>query len=142
MDGTMSASGDLHRTPGGAVARPVRRQGTEPPIFERIYLTLLLSLIIAMPFLVHDQAEGRPLASLNPLKYLEHQSTAGNARKQLILALLYASCAVVLVLHGRLSRLRYLGLPLGGIMLWTIASSLWSVDPPLTMRRCAAIDGR
>lgn len=141
MDDAMAASGALYRTPDGVVATPVRRHKTAPPVFERIYLTLLLSLIIAMPFLVHDQTEGRPLASLNPLQYLEHQSTAGNAHKQVILAVLYASCAAVLIVRSRLGRLRYLGLPLGGIMLWTIASTVWSVDPTLTMRRCAAIDG-
>lgn len=142
VDDAMTATGILNVTPHDSVAEPVRRHSTAPPIFDRIYLALILSLIVAMPFLVHDQTEGRPLAaSLNPLKFLEHQTTAGNAHKQLMLALLYLSCGAVLVLRNSLGRLRYIGLPLGAMMLWTIASTLWSVDPTLTLRRCAAIDG-
>ena len=135
-------SGPLSRygAPDSALASAGRRAAT-PSRFERVYLAAILTLIIATPFLVHDQSGGQLAPSLNPLRYLEHQSTEGNAHKQMMLAAVYASCGALLVLRGRLGQLRHIGLPLGAMLLWTLASTLWSVDPSLTLRRCAAIDG-
>ncbi len=117
----------------------MQRKASGPTKFEWWYISFLLVMFAALPFVVGGQATGAD--SLNPTKSLEHLGEGGDQIKQTIATALYAGCAVLLARHTRLRALLFLGYPLLFLLLWSFASIAWSVDPGVSFRRCVALTG-
>ena len=96
-------------------------------------------ILVSMPFIVGDQPVGAE--ALNPVEMLNTVSTAGDASKQAILLGMYAMFGAYLLICERLRRLLFLGLPLILLLCWTFASTSWSVQPEVTLRRTIALTG-
>src|SRR5262249_13489640 len=88
---------------------------------------------------VGDQGQGAQ--SLNPKEVLEVMSTGGDPYKQALLLVPYAVCAAFLLLRTHLRMSLFLGAPLLLLTVWCFASTAWSGDPAVTLRRCTALLG-
>jgi exopolysaccharide production protein ExoQ len=117
-------------------ATPSLRKGA-----ERYCLVFMLTIFVAQPFLAGGQALGAE--ALNPLEALAEVSKQGDPVKQAILMGVYAVCTVLLVMtvRNRPRMLLFLGAPLLMLTAWCFASVGWSIDPGVSLRRCAALLG-
>jgi O-antigen ligase len=123
---------------GNAIlARPRARAGASR--LEQAFTVLALVVFVSMPFIVGDQPQGAE--SLNPLDMLNTVSGAGDQLKQVILLGMYGAFAALLLAGEQPRALLFIGAPLLLLLVWTAASSAWSVNPDVTVRRCIALLG-
>lgn len=106
---------------------------------EWCFTLLALLVFVSLPFVVGDQPQGAE--SLNPVDMLKMVSNTGDQLKQVILLGMYASFAALLVSRERARALLFLGGPMLLLLLWTVASASWSVNPEVTLRRAVALFG-
>ena len=117
--------------------QPARRAGAGRA--EWCFTLLALLVFVSLPFIVGDQPQGAE--SLNPVDMLEAVSNTGDQLKQVILLGVYAGFAALLVGRERARTLLFLGRPMLLLLLWTVASASWSVNPEVTLRRAVALFG-
>ena len=117
--------------------QPAQRAGAGHA--EWCFTLLALLVFVSLPFIVGDQPQGAE--SLNPVDMLKAVSNTGDQLKQVILLGIYASFAALLVSRERARALLSLGGPTLLLLLWTVASASWSVNPEVTMRRAVALFG-
>lgn len=121
----------------GAPAAVTALSGMQVTSFEWYYTLFALIVILSMPFVVGDQPQGAD--SLNPVDMLNTVSTGGDQNKQVILLGLYSGFTVLLLSRERLRAVLFLGYPLISLLAWTAASTAWSIDPSVTLRRSVAL---
>lgn len=123
-------------------AIPWNGRGTAAPApnaLDQVMSGLGIVVLVSMPFIVGDQPKGAE--ALNPVNMLETVSTGGDVVKQVILLGMYALFGVCLLMRERPRRLLFLGTPLLLLVCWTFASTFWSVQPDVTLRRAVALAG-
>jgi O-antigen ligase len=103
---------------------------------EANLLVVILTVFCALPFLLG--AQSALLVSAEEMGVLSDQ---GDTTKQIVLAMLYAACGLLIVRRGKLPVTKALGAGLLLLLLWSMASALWADLPALALRRSAALAG-
>jgi exopolysaccharide production protein ExoQ len=103
---------------------------------EWYYAIVVLVVTSAVAFIVGTQEVG--FDSLNPVSQLENVQSGGDELKQIILLSLYLGCPLLLY-RTPLRLCLYLGAPLLLLMVLCFASTIWSVNPSVSIRRCIAL---
>lgn len=110
-----------------------------PSLFEKVFFILAMSIYIAEAFLVGGQPRGAE--ALNPVKALEAMSAQGDTTKQLLLMVVYLAVTAVMLRCTPWKTLFFLGAPLMLLYGWCLLSTVWSIDPGITIRRDVALLG-
>ncbi len=108
---------------------------TETNLLDRAYFVVALFLLCATPWTL-----GRQELRLNTASTV-YVSGEGDAAKQAIFLLLYATGTLLLLTRVRLRQVLFLGAPLLLLAVWCFASTFWSVNPEGTLRRLVALYG-
>jgi exopolysaccharide production protein ExoQ len=103
---------------------------------EWYYAIVVLVVMSAVAFIVGAQEVG--FDSLNPVTQLENVQSKGDELKQAILLGLYLGCPLLLC-RTPLRLGLYLGGPLLLLIALCFASTIWSVNPSVSIRRCMAL---
>ena len=120
-------------------SHPLIAVAAAPSALEQAYLTAVLAVFLAVPFLVSDQPQGA--ASLNPLKALEALSSHGNSAKQLLIAALYLSVIPPLLRSTWREMAAGVSVPLWLLLAWCFMSAAWTIDGNVSLRRSVAMLG-
>lgn len=110
--------------------------GDPPSRGELAFVLALLFVLCALPFLLGDQP-----TSLLSAEEMGLKSPGGDSRKQFVLMGFYALTGLLLLRRLDERAREAIGLFLPALLVWILASAVWSDLPGVTLRRTVALTG-